>query len=119
MEQIFLRFKDTITNRYATFKGRASLAEYWSFFLVGIIINIVFYILGLIIGGWFLSVIKWIVSLLLFIPNLAVGVRRLHDTGKGGGWIFINLVPLIGWIWFIILMVQKGEAGSNRFGESE
>lgn len=76
--------------------------------MVGTIINIVFYILGLIIGGWFLYVIQWIVSLLLFIPNLAVGVRRLHDTGKGGGWI-----------WFIILMAQRGEAGSNRFGESK
>lgn len=87
--------------------------------MVGIIINIVFYIMGLIIGGWFLYVIQLIVGLLLYIPNLAVGVRRLHDTGKGGGWIFISLVPLIGWIWFIILMAQRGEAGSNRFGESK
>lgn len=118
MEKIFLRFKDTITKRYAKFSGRASLAEYWSFYLVGVIISVVLYILALITGvGWFFRIIMSAVSLYLIVPNLAVSVRRCHDTGKGGGWIFINLVPFIGWIWFIILMVKRGEPGANRFGE--
>ncbi len=37
-------------------------------------------------------------SLAILIPGLAVTVRRLHDVGKSGWWIFISLVPIIGGI---------------------
>lgn len=57
-----------------------------------------------------------LVILGLLVPTLAVSVRRLHDIGKGGGWIFINLIPVIGSIWFLILMIKKGESITNRFG---
>jgi hypothetical protein len=43
-------------------------------------------------------------------------VRRLHDTGKSGWWIFIMLVPLVGGIWFIVLMCGEGQYGPNRYG---
>ena len=55
-------------------------------------------------------------SLVIFIPNLAVAVRRLHDQGKSGWWILIGLVPLIGGIWLIILYFMDGTRGPNRFG---
>ena len=120
MEKIIATFKDVILNKYAKFSGRSSLAEYWIFFLATIILNIIISILSCITFIHGLMVfLKWAVSVALIVPNLAIGVRRLHDIGKGGGWICINFVPLIGWIWFIILMVQKGEAGSNRFGNPE
>lgn len=48
--------------------------------------------------------------------KLAVSVRRLHDIGKGGGWIFISLVPLIGGIWYLVLMLLPSQPGGNRFG---
>ena len=57
-----------------------------------------------------------IVILGLLVPTLAVSVRRLHDIGKGGGWIFINLIPLIGSIWFLVLLIKEGEKVANRFG---
>ncbi len=57
-----------------------------------------------------------IYSLAVLLPSLAVSVRRLHDIGKGGGWIFINLVPVIGSIWYIILTVLPSQRGYNRFG---
>jgi uncharacterized membrane protein YhaH (DUF805 family) len=55
-------------------------------------------------------------SLAIFIPNLAVIVRRLHDQDKSGWWFFISFVPLIGGIWLLILYLTDGTPGPNRFG---
>ena len=57
-------------------------------------------------------------GLAVFIPGLAVTVRRLHDVGKSGWMYFIILIPIIGIIWFIILMVKDSEPGSNKWGEN-
>jgi uncharacterized membrane protein YhaH (DUF805 family) len=43
-------------------------------------------------------------------------VRRLHDIGKSGGYIFINLIPVIGRIWYIVIVGIAGEFGSNQYG---
>lgn len=55
-------------------------------------------------------------SLAIFIPNLAVIVRRLHDQDKSGWWFLIGLVPIIGGIWLLILYLTDGTPGPNRFG---
>jgi uncharacterized membrane protein YhaH (DUF805 family) len=55
-------------------------------------------------------------SLAIFIPNLAVIVRRLHDQDKSGWWFFIGFVPIIGGIWLLILYLTDGTPGTNRFG---
>jgi uncharacterized membrane protein YhaH (DUF805 family) len=34
--------------------------------------------------------------LAIFLPSLAVIVRRLHDVGKSGWWFFIAFIPLVG-----------------------
>jgi uncharacterized membrane protein YhaH (DUF805 family) len=66
------------------------------------------------IGGSLLSSLG---SLALFLPTLAVAVRRLHDTDRTGWWILIGLIPLIGWIIYLVFMCQRGTEGPNRFGE--
>lgn len=55
-------------------------------------------------------------SLAVFIPNLAVAVRRLHDSNRSGWWILIGLVPFIGAIWLLVLYLIDGTPGPNRFG---
>lgn len=60
--------------------------------------------------------ISSIYSLLILIPSIAVGVRRLHDLDKSGWWMLIGIIPLIGAIVLIYFFVQDGQAGSNRFG---
>jgi len=45
------------------------------------------------------------IALLVWIATLIIKARRLHDTDRSAGWIFIQLIPLIGTIWFFILMV--------------
>jgi uncharacterized membrane protein YhaH (DUF805 family) len=55
-------------------------------------------------------------SLFVIIPGLAVLVRRLHDVGKSGWWMFIALVPIIGWIWILVLLFTDSNAGENLYG---
>lgn len=120
MNAIIENFKDIITNKYAQFKGRADKAEFWQYVLVYFLIGIAFTLLMNIFGGIkilrvLFMILNVIVMLALIIPSLAVSVRRMHDIGKAGGWILVNLIPLIGLIWFIVLAVQDSEPGTNRF----
>ena len=115
-------FKAVVTGKYVEFKGRASRSEYWLFVLAIIIINIAFSLLAAIFSSLkaislIFGVLNMLVSLALLLPGLAVTVRRFHDIGKGGGWIFINLLPVIGQIWTIVLMAQESEPQTNRFGD--
>ena len=68
----------------------------------------------LIIYGSFIS----LYSLGTLVPNLAVGVRRLHDTGRSGWWSLIGLIPLVGWILLIIWYCQKEDEVENRYGSN-
>lgn len=114
----------TVFRKYAVFTGRASRSEYWYFVLFNVVVSAVFSFLGLLFGGsdgpagW-VMVLSYIYGLATLLPGLGVSVRRMHDIGKGGGWIFINLVPLIGTIWFIVLAATAGEPVPNRFGAPE
>lgn len=121
-----MEFKQAVESvlkyNYANFSGRASRSEYWWYWLFTVAVSAVFGLLGMIFtngnGGpsFFISFLSGAVGLALIIPGLAVSVRRMHDIGKGGGWIFINCIPAIGNIWFLILCLQQGEPGPNRFG---
>ena len=102
--------------KYADFNGRASRAEYWWFMLFNCIISVIFSGLGQ--AANFFNILGGLYSLAVLVPSLAVAWRRMHDIGKGGGWFFISFVPLIGWIWFIVLAATRGEAGANRFGDA-
>ena len=62
------------------------------------------------------GMLTMIVGLAFLIPNLAVQIRRLHDIDKSGWWILIALIPLIGFIWLIVLYCTEGTRGPNRFG---
>jgi uncharacterized membrane protein YhaH (DUF805 family) len=52
----------------------------------------------------------------LFIPSIAVGVRRLHDIDRSGWWWLLWFVPIVGWIIMLIWVCSGGTAGMNRFG---
>jgi uncharacterized membrane protein YhaH (DUF805 family) len=56
--------------------------------------------------------------LFIFIPSLAVGVRRLHDIGKSGWMWLIAFIPLAGAIWLLILFCEDSEPGSNNWGDN-
>ncbi len=68
--------------------------------------------------GLALSGILGLYGLGVFIPSLAVSVRRLHDTNRSGWWVLINFIPIIGFIVFIVFMVQDSQPGTNQYGEN-
>ncbi len=106
-------FVNILRNHYADFDGRAKRADFWYFFLCCFLVGAAASILSLLIGSWFAS----LVSLALFIPNIAMTMRRLHDIGKSGWWILICFIPVIGFIWLLILMAKAGDRGANAYGE--
>ena len=92
--------------KYATLDGRARRSEFWYWTLAKLLIGIVL--------GW-IPFIGILISIALFIPSIAVGIRRLHDIGKSGWWYLLILLPLVNLvlIYFFILDSQPGE---NQYG---
>lgn len=103
-------------SKYATFEGRAPRAEYWWFALFTWAAHIVLAILGAASSETLFGIVSLLFSLAIFLPSLAVTARRLHDTDRSGWWMLIFLVPLVGWILFLVWMCTKGSLGPNRFG---
>ncbi len=105
--------------KYAVFSGRAQRKEYWFFTLFNVLI-----VLALPFVEGFLGIasesdenlLGTLFVLAVAIPWTAVAVRRLHDTGRSGWWLFIGLVPLIGGIIGLIFMIQEGDVGQNAYG---
>jgi uncharacterized membrane protein YhaH (DUF805 family) len=98
----------TCLTKYVDFDGRASRSEFWWFFLFQVIVILVLSIV--------LSVLGTLVSLALLLPSLGAAVRRLHDIGKSGWWIFIGLIPLIGWLIAIYWATKPSQSESNNWG---
>lgn len=100
-------------SKYATFSGRTSRSGYWWFYL--------FYILVLIGASIIDAAIKTpiltgLAVLALFLPTLAVLVRRLHDTDHSGWWVLIGFVPLVGTI-ILIVFACIDSGPPNRYGD--
>lgn len=103
-----------VLNNFANFQGRARRSEFWWWALFGLICNAVATVLDGAIGMQLVSIV---VALALFIPGLAVSIRRMHDTGRSGWWILIILIPLVGIILYIYWFVQRGTVGPNDWGQ--
>jgi len=95
-------------NKYANFNGRASRSEYWWFFLFVIVLDIIANAIN--INLYFIIVVG------LFLPSLAVLIRRLHDTNTSGWFALLLLIPLIGPLVLLYFMVIKGTEGPNNYG---
>ena len=104
---------DVLTHRYATFSGRAARREYWMFALWNIIVAILISILDTFIGS---TIPYWVYFLVIIIPSIALGVRRLHDTGHSGWWMFIGLIPLLGGLIILFWLIKDSMVGDNAYG---
>jgi len=104
-----------VLKKYAVFNGRAQRAEYWYFVLFNFIIGFVLSLLGGLLGHG-LNYLGNIYSLAVLVPGSAVAIRRLHDIGKSGWWLLLGLIPIIGWIWLIVLAATDSEANDNQYG---
>ena len=106
--------------KYAEFNGRSRRKEYWMFVLFNMIFAIVAMSLDKLLGfadeniGY--GPIYGVYVLAMFIPGLAVSIRRLHDIDKSGWYYLLVLIPIIGWIWLIVLFATEGTRGPNKYG---
>jgi uncharacterized membrane protein YhaH (DUF805 family) len=104
-----MTFADSIRvcfTKYADFKGCAALSEFWWWvlftFLVGSALGVVS------------DKASAVFSIGTFLPSIAVGARRLHDTNRSGWFQLLWLIPVIGWIILIVLLVQDSKT-PNRY----
>lgn len=121
-------FINAITQHYADFSGRARRKEFWMFMLFGTVFLVVAMILDKVLRttismeimdesidtghGW-----VYLLSCIgIILPSLAVGVRRLHDVGKSGWFLLVNLIPLAGSIWFWVVLCTDSQPGTNQYG---
>jgi uncharacterized membrane protein YhaH (DUF805 family) len=131
--------------KYADFAGRARRKEYWSFVLLYVVLfaaaSLVDRFAGLrgMVGPY--GPLTALVLLALAVPAIAVGIRRLHDTGRSGWWLMAAYGPLIlstllslagivqpmlamlllllagaGSILLIVFLVMEGTQGPNAYG---
>lgn len=112
--------------KYATFSGRARRKEYWLWqLLVGVIATILMWFakpiyhpeLPQLYGfeNQTMAAVLGIFVLGVFLPSLAVAVRRLHDSDKSGWWLLLGLTG-IGGLVLLIFYLLDGTEGPNRFG---
>jgi len=116
-----------VVRKYADFSGRSRRKEFWMYNLFLVLIYA-----GLFIAGALLAAVTakgshsaaglvflapfYLFCLAMFIPSLAVAVRRLHDTGKSGWFLLIGLIPFIGSIILLVFYCMDSQPGPNEFG---
>ena len=112
-------YKKVVFKNYFNFKGRANRGEYWWFVLANIIVAfVVGFIDGILASVVGIAILGLIYNLAILLPSLGAGARRLHDINKSGWNLLWSLIPFIGAIYVIYLLVLKGDAGKNRFGDA-
>lgn len=113
-------FMDSIKicfGKYARWRGRASRSEFWYFYLFYMLVLVVFGAFdGYMVANNTVSFLSTIAVLVLLLPQLAVTVRRLHDTDRTGWWYWIIMIPVVGAILFIVWLCERGTPGPNRYG---
>lgn len=117
--------------RYADFSGRSRRMEYWMWVVFQFLIGIVFVILMVALGGAalmrgdmaglmamggvliILYLLYLLLSLVFLVPNLAVTIRRLHDTDRSGWWIMLFWGPYLLMIANTYMMGAKMAGGGD------
>lgn len=122
----------SVLHRYAVFDGRAGRPELWWFVLVQVVVVAVpqwlgwtALVVGAVVGGDVGRVFAVVggcglvlglaVGAVLLVPSLAVGVRRLHDTGRSGLWLLLLPAPYA-WLLLVWFLLEDGQPRPNRFG---
>jgi uncharacterized membrane protein YhaH (DUF805 family) len=117
-------FGEAISSGFSSmtqFTGRAKRSEFWYWILFIYIIQAIVYFIGGALGrneGGFMAFIGYLVGFILWLATIAVGCRRLHDTGKSGWLQLLAILPCIGFIILIIFWAQPSQASDNAYGSA-
>lgn len=114
-QSYYLFWKNTLN-----FKGRTRRSDYWNVYIINALIMLVLSFLNLIdVEGLQIitTILSVLYSLLMFVPQISITVRRLHDVGKDGYYILLGLVPIIGQIFIFINLIKDSQKEKNKFSE--
>jgi uncharacterized membrane protein YhaH (DUF805 family) len=135
----------TCLDKYIDFTGRAARPEFWYWFLFTVLVAVVLgFVAGILDAILGIRLFSHIVRILLFfgfaLPNIAVAMRRLHDTDKSGWWLLLpiaaaflsglfsvipymgllrglfSLATLVGAIILLVWYCMPGTKGPNQYG---
>ena len=97
--------------KYVTFSGRSSRYDFWAFVFVNSIVSIILTFVSLFAGMY--DILGSIYSLAVFIPSLAITVRRLHDVDRKGWWILFPYaaIAILGSIALVFALVEHAATG--------
>ena len=130
---VFGAIRTCLFRKYAVFSGRAGRAEFWWFFLFGMLLQVgaaMFSTSVLLTRGveefsdvpdpamaaMFMAPMVLSV-LLLAVPTWAASARRLHDTGHSAWWLLAMIVPLAGWAVLAWWFLSPSAPALNRHGK--
>jgi len=107
-----------VLRKYTEFTGRGHRTEFWMFTLWSLVVSVALAVVDIAVGtdGEYVGLFSGIYTLLVLLPTLAVGARRLHDIGRTGWWQLLAFIPLVGIIILIIWWAQPGVAPANEHG---
>ena len=92
---------------WSDFSGRSSRYDFWMAAAPNFIISLILGLLSIILSSLY--------SLVVLVPGVALGIRRMHDIGKSGWWTLIALIPIVGAI-ILIVLCCKESAPDNEWG---
>ena len=115
-------FDSAITplRKYFDFSGRAGRREFWAYFFLCLILEIVLIYTDIYYGLYSstkeIGLLSGIFSFATLIPFIAVAVRRFHDIGKSGMHLLWVLIPFLGVIALFAFWLRAGEPIGNQYG---
>ncbi len=98
-------------SKYVMFSGRSSRSAYWWWYLFAALVGIGAALIDQILGTNY--VIAGLAGLALILPNLAVTVRRFHDAGHSGWWVLILILPVVGFVVWLIFALTESKPRTN------
>ncbi len=99
------------------FNGRTTRTEFWSYYLVAIIIYFIIFTIQnfLLLDPNLLYLISFCYGAIILVPTVSCMVRRLHDTNKSGLFVIVSLIPGIGTILLFCLLALPTYNIDNRY----
>ncbi|EAD5680884.1 DUF805 domain-containing protein [Listeria innocua] len=131
----FLEAYKSFWKNYVNFSGRSPRSAYWYVVVWNVIIFAVLYFLAFVFGisifmesalggtgiassggALFMMVLVWLYLLAILLPTISLMVRRLHDSGKSGLYLLLDLIPFVGSIIMLVFMCLESD-GPNQYGD--
>lgn len=122
------------------FHGRASRGEYWWAWLFSLLLLVAVIFATYVVSSVFINIegsrslrdvfmnspqideiayhLASALQLVLFLPNLSLSVRRLHDENRRGWWIVLPIILMVGAVFItlaVLIVMSIGDDGTDTY----